>query len=273
MTLAAEAIPAGHARQAYDAFAPYYDAFTAHHDYEAWTAALERLAVGAGLGGRRLLDLACGTGKSFLPFARRGYEVKACDVSPALLELARAKAPAGARLHAADVRDLPELGRFDLVTWLDDAVNYLHGPAELDAAFAGVRRSLAPGGVLVLDANTLATFRRLYSSCLVVPGADEVLVLRGRGSAELPAGGLAEARLEALVRRPDGFWDRTESVHLHRHHPEPELRAALARAGLECAGAWGQHLDGRLEPVSDDLTHSKTVYVARLAAPESQEGR
>ena len=273
MTCGAEAVPADHARLAYDGFAPYYDAFTAHHDYGAWTAALEQLAREAGLRGRRLLDLACGTGKSFLPFADRGYDVTACDVSPAMLELARAKARTGVRLLTADVRDLPALGAFDLVTWLDDAVNYLHDAGELEAAFAGVRRNLAPGGVLVFDANTLVTFRRLYSSCLVVPGADEVLLLRGHGSARLPAGGTAEAHLEALVRRPDGFWDRTVTVHLHRHHPEDELRAALARAGLDCVGAWGQYLDGRLEPVADDLSHSKTVYVARLAAPDPLEGR
>jgi SAM-dependent methyltransferase len=273
MTYGAEAIPADHARQAYDGFAPYYDAFTADHDYGAWTAALEQLARDAGLRGRRLLDLACGTGKSFLPFAERGYEVTACDVSPAMVERARGKAPGGVRLLTADVRDLPRLGAFDLVTWLDDAVNYLHDDGELDAALAGVRCNLAPGGVLVFDANTLATFRQLYSSCLVVPGAGEVLVLRGHGSAQLAAGGLAEAHLEALVRRPDGFWDRTVTVHLHRHHPEDRLRAALGRAGLHCAGAWGQHRDGRLEPVADDLSHSKTVYVARTAAPESLEGR
>ena len=262
---------ADHARTAYDIFAPHYDAFTAHHDYHAWTRALEGLARDAGLRGRQLLDVACGTGKSFLPFLERGYTVTACDISPGMLAIAAGRAHGRARLLERDVRDLPQLGAFDLVSFLDDAVNYLHDEQELVAAFNGIRRNLAPDGVLVFDANTLATFRRLYSSCLAVPGEDAVLLLRGRGSPELEPGGMAEARLEAIVRRPDGWWEERRSVHLHRHHPEATVRRALAAAGLHCAGAYGQHVDGRLEPVSDDLAHSKTVYIARRRAPEPRE--
>src|ERR671925_551448 len=98
---------AGHARLAYDAFAPFYDDFTAHHDYEAWTATLEALARRRGLEGARLLDVACGTGKSFLPFLARGYTVTACDVSPAMVEIARGRAGGRARLLEADVPEAP----------------------------------------------------------------------------------------------------------------------------------------------------------------------
>jgi ubiquinone/menaquinone biosynthesis C-methylase UbiE len=80
--------PRDHARIAYDIFAPHYDAFTAHHDYEAWTTSLEALARDAGLRGNRMLDLACGTGKSFLPFLECGYDVTAGDVSSAMLAVA-----------------------------------------------------------------------------------------------------------------------------------------------------------------------------------------
>src|SRR5918999_1119435 len=250
-----------HARVAYDAFAPYYDEFTAHHDYESWTATLERLARDAGLRGRELLDVACGTGKSFEPFLARGYSVTACDVSPAMLEIARGRAASRARLVAADVRRLPVLGAFDLVTFLDDSVNYLHGAAELADAFAGIARNLAPGGVLVFDANTLATFRRLYSSCLVVQSPGRVLTLRGRGSDQLAPGGTAVALLDALVRQPDGWWSETRSEHRHRHHPPAELSAALERGGLRCVAVRGLHVDGRVDPEADELRHSKAVYV------------
>jgi SAM-dependent methyltransferase len=262
-------VPRDHARAAYDAFAAHYDAFTADHDYDAWTSALEGLATAHGLRGRRLLDLACGTGKSFAPFLARGYAVTAGDISPAMLSVAARRAGGRGRLHELDLRELPALGQFDLVTILDDAVNYLHDDDELVAAFTGARRNLAPGGVLVFDTNTLATFRRLYSSCLAVPGEDAVLVLRGRGSEDLAPGGTAEAHLEALVRRPDGWWDELRTVHYHRHHTEATIRRALEAAGLRCATATGQHVDGRLDAASDDLRHSKTVYIARHAAPQT----
>src|SRR5919112_1807986 len=91
------------AAEAYRGLAPFYD---------AWTSHLERRARRFGVSGRRLLDVACGTGKSFLPLLERGYEVTGCDISPEMLAEARAKAP-GVVLEEADMRELPKLGEFD----------------------------------------------------------------------------------------------------------------------------------------------------------------
>src|SRR5688500_19119565 len=116
---------AGEARRAYDAIAPGYDLLTAGYAHELWLAALEALAMDHGLRGRRVLDVACGTGKSFLPLLDRGYAVTACDVSAAMAARAQAKAGDRARVLVADMRALPLLGAFDLVTCLDDAPNHL----------------------------------------------------------------------------------------------------------------------------------------------------
>src|ERR1700754_5001225 len=171
-----------HARRAYDAFAADYDLFTAHHRYDEWTQTLEDRAKQAGLDGNRLLDVACGTGKSFVPFLHRGYDVTACDVSPAMLELAAQKAQGRARVLEADMRRLPVLGSFDLVTCLDDAVNYLLTERELAATFAGLHRNLAPEGVLVFDSNTLLAYRTFFARTTVVAEPGRVLVWEGRGS-------------------------------------------------------------------------------------------
>src|SRR3712207_9348177 len=70
----------------YEAMAPVYDRFTGHHDYEDWTRTLEGLALAAGLRGRRLLDAACGSGKSFAPMLARGYDVTRVEISPRMPE-------------------------------------------------------------------------------------------------------------------------------------------------------------------------------------------
>src|SRR4051812_2765727 len=105
-------------RVAYDALAPYYDTFTAHHRLDAGTASIEELAIRHGMRGNRLLDLACGTGRSLAPFAARGWQVAGCDVSPAMLARAAERVPAGVPLLERDVRDLEQLGAFDLITAL-----------------------------------------------------------------------------------------------------------------------------------------------------------
>jgi SAM-dependent methyltransferase len=255
-----------HALNAYEAMAPSYDAFTAHHRYDEWTATIEELAREAGLRGRRLLDVGCGTGKSFLPFLERGYEVTACDLSPRMAAIASAKAAGRARVSVHDARTLPVLGAFDLVCFLDDALNYLHEPADVGAALRAFAANLAPGGVLVFDTNTLLSYRTFFATLSVVVGDGEVLVWDGLTPPDLPAGGLARAILEMLREQPDGTWSRSYSNHVQRHHEAPAVQAALVAAGLEPVALRGMFLDGSLSDGLDELENTKAIFVARAPA-------
>ena len=256
-----------HARAAYDGLAPAYDLFTGGHDHAAWAGLLERLARQHGLSGRRLLDVGCGTGSALLPMIERGYDAVGVDVSPGMLAIARDKLSGGAQLVAADMRRLPELGRFDLVWSVADAVNYLHSEEELVAAFTGFRRNLAPGGIAVFDVDTLRTFRVLYSSLMVVPSDDRAVVFEGRNEEAIDEGALGEAWIDRLERADPPWWSRVRTVHRQRHHPRAVLERALRAAGLACVAVWGTDGAGGLERPLDELTHAKAVYIA------AREGR
>jgi SAM-dependent methyltransferase len=256
-----------HARRAYEALAPGYDTLTGWHDHVAWTGLLATVAADCGLGGRRLLDVACGTGNTMLPMLERGYAVTGVDVSGAMLAAARRKLPPGTPLVEADMRDLPVLGAFDLVWCLGDALNYLQDADELAAALGGMRRNLAPGGVVVADLNTLATFRTLYSSLFAVPAGDRVVIVEGRGRPDVAAGGASCAWIDRLDRQASGWWTRVRSEHHHRHHPEVAVRTAVAAAGLRCRTVQGSDGSGSLETPLDELRHVKAVYAA------TREGR
>src|SRR5690242_14968886 len=89
-------------RAAYEELAHVYDELTAHHDHERWLSLLLGLAEAHGLAGRRLLDVGCGTGKSFMPLVRRGFDVTACDISPRMAARARRRARGhGVAVHVA----------------------------------------------------------------------------------------------------------------------------------------------------------------------------
>jgi 2-polyprenyl-3-methyl-5-hydroxy-6-metoxy-1,4-benzoquinol methylase len=252
----------------YAVLAPAYDTLTEGYDYDRWLAEIERVASAHGLTGRRVLDVACGTGKSFLPLLRAGYSVTGCDISPAMLERAAAKAP-DVPLHEADMRALPAFGAFDLVTCLDDALNHLLTPDELLAALRGIRRNLAPGGVAVWDTNTLSTYATMFTETHVIAAGETFVVWEGR--AEQAAAGM---RVEALVhvfgKRSDGAWHRSASRQEQRHWPAEEIAAAAAAAGLRIVCVLGQRTGVVLEPELDEARHTKALYFA--VHPEQEGG-
>ncbi|MEA2280273.1 MAG: hypothetical protein QOK21_880 [Solirubrobacteraceae bacterium] len=271
--MTAGAPPSDHARRAYEVMAGSYDAFTADHRYPEFTAMLERLALDAGLRGRRLLDVACGTGKSYEPFLARGYTVTACDISPRMLEHARVRRP-GARLAEADMRALPVLGSFDLVCLLDDAVNYLDSAAELTDTLRGVARNLAPDGVVLFDANTLVAYRSFFAEPRLVRDGDRLLVWDGRADPAFAPGDACTAELHVFA--PSGSpsrWSHGLSVHRQRHHPRQVVERALHDAGFGWSRCSGIHVGGTHDDVLDEEHHTKAVHVARLTAPPQGEGR
>lgn len=261
----AEAPPSRAALDAFDAMAPVYDDFTAHHDYESWLGDLLRVLGDNGLKGRRLLDVACGTGKSFLPMLRWGWQVTGCDISPAMLALAGEKAGEAVDLSVADMRDLPIFGDFDLVWALDDAINYLLSFDELVAALQGMRRNLSPGGLVLFDVNELIVYRTFYAEETVIERDGRRLVWQGLSAKDVPAASTCESRLEVQIDSEEGSSPVGVSLHRQRHFPEAEVVRAIEQAGLSCLEVYGHGLDGVPRQPLDAEHHTKAIYVARVA--------
>jgi SAM-dependent methyltransferase len=181
-----------------------------------------------------------------------------------MVSWARAKAPE-AELLVADIRTLGTLGSFDLITCLDDSVNYLVDEGDLESALAALAGNLAPGGVLVFDVNTLATYRTTFARDMTQDGPDVFLAWRGGCSADEQPGCLAALTVEAFRDAGSGLYERVTSRHLQRHHPRDAVERALGGAGLVAAGVFGQLPDGSLDPSASEERHHKLVYFAKRA--------
>jgi ubiquinone/menaquinone biosynthesis C-methylase UbiE len=247
---------------AYEALAPAYDDFTAHHNYDLWLGALMPKLEKHGIPGKRLLDVACGTGKSFLPLLKQGWEVTACDISPAMVALAREKVGEKVKLFVADMRDLPVVGEFDVVFCLDDAVNYLLTTEELEQALTGMRRNLGPGGLLMFDVNTMETYRTFFAEEVVLERAGKRMIWKGLTSPDVAPGSIAEATIE-VEPMEDGVAAIPPELHRERHFSEAEVRAAMEAAGLECLDVYGHHHDAIPKQPLDEVAHAKAVYISR----------
>jgi SAM-dependent methyltransferase len=166
--------------------------------------------------GMRALALGDGEGRNGVWLAQQGLQVTALDWSPVgMAKAAQLAARRGVAMRT-EVADAAAwaypAGGYDLVAWI-----YLHlPPADRAAAAAGVRRTLAPGGLLALECFTPAQQGRrsggpklpelLWSRAIVEElfGGMEVLELL-EGTVLLDEGprhqGPAEV-VRALLRQP-----------------------------------------------------------------------
>ncbi len=134
----------------YDTLADLYDRQYAH--YRDDIAYYGRLAEK--LGAHRVLELGAGTGRVTVPLARRGFIMTGLEVSPVMLERARARSEregANVRWMNADMREFDLNERFPLIIAPFNTLMHLYTLDDQDRAFERIRAHLEPGGVFAFD--------------------------------------------------------------------------------------------------------------------------
>lgn len=99
------------------------------------------------LGGDRVLDAGCGTGRVAIELAARGKTVTGVDNDADMLELAMARSDQ-VSWFLADLATVDLYGTFDLIVMAGDVLNYVASGHE-SMVVANLARHLVPGGLLV----------------------------------------------------------------------------------------------------------------------------
>ncbi len=251
----------------YAALAPYYDDFTASYNHEAFSETLIGLASRHGLRGERALDVACGTGSSCSWLIGQGWHVEACDLSDEMLAIAAQRLPPSVALTVTDMRALPPGPNVDLITCVDDAINYLRDRDELAATLSGFARRLAPQGVAVFDLNTERTYDEMFCSTWTRTGRLATYRWHGTSPAMFRSSRQAEANLTARTR--DGRLVPL-GTHRQRHFSRDDIERTADAAGLCCVAAYGLGSDGQPHAHVDESLHTKVAYVAVPASPQER---
>lgn len=207
-----------------------YDAIMYDVPYSGWADFVERWWAVSPPRTRSLLDLACGTGNSTLPWLERGWEAVGVDTSLAMLAVAGPKIAGRAQLVHADATTL-DLGRqFGLVWCVFDSINYLLDPADARRLIERAALHTEPGGVVAVDANTPFGLENLWDA----PEVGEML-----GATEYhwihrfnPETQIASVHCKFRIRGDDGDWESFEEVHQERGYQPDFLIDAFTSAGL-----------------------------------------
>ncbi len=132
----------------YQHLAMIYDAIMGDHEgVMRYSKMLQDVLVG-----KRILDLACGTGDLTVTLNNLGYLMTGLDLSEQMLEVAKTKTePGKIRFLCGNMINL-NLGEvFDSVVCANDSVNYCSSLEQIANLFESVNRHLPIGGIFVFD--------------------------------------------------------------------------------------------------------------------------
>lgn len=224
--------------EAYSALAEAYDALMRDVPYGDFARQIERLFRYAERPPRLVLDLACGTGTLTRLMAERGYEMIGADLSPEMLDVARAKC---APLSCPPVFICQGMAELDLYGTVEaaycclDSVNYVTDVRELRRVFARVALFLEPGGVFVFDIKTRAMFAAMngVTSAAEADACFSVWQYGFDGKSNLGV-----HVVELFFEQPGGAYTRVTEEHVQRAYTLETLRDALSRAGLTLCGVF-----------------------------------
>lgn len=139
----------------YDVLASYYDALVKDEEAtKAWVELIQRH-----VSGKEVMEVACGSGEITIALAQKGYHMHASDISPAMIEAAKAKADA--ELVEWSIMDMRQLqgGTYDGILCLCDSFNYLLEEEEVIAFFQRTYAHLNEGGVFIVDMHSVDRLR------------------------------------------------------------------------------------------------------------------
>lgn len=220
----------------YENFAYVYDALMEEAPYPQWLRWVMRQRERNGVKGRRMLDLACGTGELSLLLAREGFEVTGVDLSEDMLAVASGKALAeGARITflKQDMRALCGLHDFDIVAIFCDSLNYLETETDVKETFRHVHAALKAGGMFLFDVHSVYKTDVLFPHHTFADNGDEVSYIWNCFPGEGPHA--VEHDLSFFVYdEKSGLYERFDELHKQRTFPVADYENWLTESGFDC---------------------------------------
>jgi SAM-dependent methyltransferase len=218
----------------------------------------------------RVLELGCGAGRLTGHLGEIAQEMHGLDISPAMVTHCRQAYP---RLTFS-VGDLGDLSRFDSGSYGAVVASFnvldVFDDAERHDVMRGIRRVLAPGGLLIMSSHNRSYVPRLAPALRVWIGSARRPLTSVRG---LPRRLRNHRRLRRLQRAENSYAIVNDEAHdfavLHYYISRDAQERQLSQLGFELIECLD--LDGRVVNEGAAAAHCPELhYVARRQAAASE---
>lgn len=218
----------------YERFAYLYDQLMQDVPYDQWVTVLEEYSAKHQNEGKKLLDLACGTGELSIRFAQKGYEVSGADLSTDMLSVAKDKADQLSlpiQFFQQDMTELDDLGEFDIVGIFCDSLNYLKDEEAVKQTFKGVHRLLKRGGLFLFDVHSIYKMEQIFADATFTWDEEEITYIWNSFTGEEPNSVEHELTFFVLDEQ-SGKYDRIDELHYQRTYPVEFYKELLEHTGF-----------------------------------------
>lgn len=188
--------------------------------------------------GQKILDIACGSGRHMLAFAKKGAKVTGIDLSPALIKIASEKlqnAGVKTRLLLRDMRDLKLKEKFAGITLWFTSFGYFPTQADDRRVLKNIANHLKPGGWWWID-----LIHPAYLEDNLVPESTRQLNGPYGKTIVTESRRLVGRRVVKTTRIVDSRGRRKYREFVRLYRPE-QFGAMISSAGLRADGILGDY--------------------------------
>ncbi len=220
--------------------AELYDIFYAEKPYRKETEFVVKMLKHYAVPGRKLLEIACGTGSHAVLFAEMGWNVTAIDYSADMIRCAKQKASENQKVNfiEGDMRQLdqiPELAgqTFDAAVCLFDSIGYTLTNEGVASVLANVHKFLKSRGIFCFEYWHTAAMLREYSPVRIRRWKTEnAEILRVSETTLDLSKQTAEICFDIIELMNDGSYARLKEIQHNRFFSTREMEQFLSNSEL-----------------------------------------
>lgn len=244
----------------YGRFAYLYDQLMEDVPYDKWLEITKTYGEKYQISGKKLLDIACGTGELSCRFASLGFDVTGVDLSEDMLAVAKAKTEAeGLKVpfYQQNMAELEGLEKFDYVTIFCDSLNYLSSEQDIISTFDGVAQHLTDQGLFLFDVHSTYKMEHIFKDQTFTLIDEDICYIWNCFEGDYPLS--IEHELTFFVNdHKSGKYERIEEFHSQRTFPIEQYETWLEQSGFEILHILGD-FDNR--PVKDQS--ERILFIVR----------